>query len=214
MSADPPEPDFAPPTPPGVLPAEDLADVALPGADAAASLAAPVPVPGAAPSSARPRRRVVVVGAAIAAVLAVVVVAASVAASSAQRRAWEPVEADPLVSVEANAVQLVLGSCVERAPDDGAIDRVRVVPCVSEHEAQVVGRRDSSAQTVWPGHDGVVSHASAECGRQLLSAFGRQRSEGVRFVVWVPSEDSWAGGDRAGLCVALHDEPQAGSLLE
>lgn len=214
MSSDPPEPTFASPTPPGALPADGLADSALPDPAAAPATAAPTGT-GSSPRAPRPRRRrATVVLASAAAVLAVAAVGTAVGVQAARERAWEPVPADPSTATGANAVQLVLGSCVEELPPDGPVERVRVVPCGDAHEAQVVGRRDSSPEATWPGADGAAAYASAGCGHLLLGPGGRERADGVSFVVWTPSEESWADGDRAGLCLAVHDEPATGSLLD
>ncbi|MEL7977365.1 septum formation family protein [Isoptericola sp. F-RaC21] len=212
---DPAEPVFAPPTPPGALPAEGLAELSLPGTDDGPS------GPGGARSGAassggtrgavRARRRIA--GRAAVAVVALAVVGGAVAigVTTARDRAAAPVPAAVTGAREVNAVQLVLGSCLRDLPA-GDVGRVTVAPCADEHAAQVVGRTDSAADAEWPGHDALVRKASASCGPELLGAAGRD-VEGLSYVVLTPSEDGWAAGDRTGLCVAVSGSPGTADLL-
>jgi hypothetical protein len=155
-------------------------------------------------------------------VLGVIVLVVAVAAggawtvNQAQERAWEPVAADVDEPRQVNAVQLVLGSCVAELPDGSAVAAVEVVPCADVHVAQVVGRHDSAADEVWPGAETLAVRASRTCGPDLLGPQAEQADAGddLTWVVWTPSEESWADGDRAGLCLAVADAPRAGTLLE
>ncbi len=155
-------------------------------------------------------------------VLAVVVLVVAVAAGGswwanrAHDRAWEPVAADVVEPTSAHAVQLVLGSCVADVPGSTSVDTVEVVPCRDEHTAQVVGRHDSAADEVWPGTDVVVARAARGCTPELLGAGARGSDDvaDLTWVLWTPSEESWAEGDRAGLCVGVWPAPRTGSLLE
>lgn len=155
-------------------------------------------------------------------VLLVIVLVVAAAAGGAwlvertHQRAWEPVAADVDGPRQVNAVQLVLGSCVAELPDGSAVASVEVVPCGDEHAAQVVGRHDSAADEVWPGAETVALRASRACGPDLLGPQAQQADAGddLTWVVWTPSEESWAEGDRAGLCLAVGAAPRTGSLLE
>lgn len=210
----PAEPVFAAPTPAGVLPADGLADLGLPGAGADEA------APGGAPQraartvdTARAARTRRVAGRAAVAVVALAVVGGAVAigVTTARDRATAPVPATVTGAREVNAAQLVLGSCLRDLPP-GDVGRVTVVPCADGHTAQVVGRTDSASGAVWPGHDALVRKASTDCGPGLLGAAGRD-VEGLTFVVLTPSEDGWAAGDRTGLCLAASATPKEGDLL-
>ena len=210
----PPGPTFASPTPAGVLPAEGLADLELPGPPSAGGADAASPRSGSS-SSGRPAaarsRRVAATAAAAVVALAVVGGAVAIGVTTAHDRAWSPLPAAVTGARDANAVQLVLGSCLRDLPS-GDVGRLTVVPCTDEHAGQVVGRTDSAKGAVWPGHDALVRRASAVCGPEQLGASGRD-VEGVSFVVLTPSEDGWSEGDRAGLCVAVTDDPGTLDLL-
>ncbi|MEU2201945.1 septum formation family protein [Isoptericola sp. NPDC019482] len=218
-AASPADPVFAAPTPAGVLPADGLADLGLPdtsGDEAGPHGARPGDARrGAAPAPGGVRaagvRRVAVRGAVAVVALAVVGGAVAIGVTTARDRATAPVPAAVTGAREVNAAQLVLGSCLRDLPP-GDVGRVTVTPCADAHAAQVVGRTDSAAGAVWPGHDALVRKASADCGPGLLGAAGRE-VEGLTFVVLTPSEDGWSAGDRTGLCLAVSTTPRSGDLL-
>jgi len=197
-----------------VLPAEGLADLDLP-APAHAGGGDASPGTGRT-SSGRPAdtarsRRLAARAAAAVVVLAVVGGAIAIGVTTARDRAWAPLPAAVTGARDANAVQLVLGSCLRDLPP-GDVGRLTVVPCSDEHAAQVVGRTDSAKGAVWPGHDALVRRTSAVCGAEQLGPSGRD-VDGVTFVVLTPSEDGWSDGDRAGLCLAVTDGPGTRDLL-
>lgn len=92
-----------------------------------------------------------------------------------------------------------VGHCIEDLPVDGEVTRVRLVPCDDPHEATVVGARDLGAGD-WPGEDVISSELADWCEMD-----NGQAAQGLRAVVWAPSERSWAQGDHQGLCLAWAD---------
>ncbi|MBL0887288.1 septum formation family protein [Myceligenerans indicum] len=163
----------------------------------------------------RRRRSLTLAGAAVAGIAAVAVIAGVIGHASTQR-GWEPVAADIAQARDVNSVQLVLGSCIDRIPLDGAVNTVRAVPCDSPHEAQVVGRTDFSEDAVWPGDDDAERKVAQVCGGKQLSAEVRSsdRAKRLRYVVWTPSESSWDDGDRIGLCIATSNTALTETLLD
>ncbi|GII98565.1 putative regulator of septum formation [Sediminihabitans luteus] len=123
-----------------------------------------------------------------------------------------PLPADVASPTSAASRQLVLGSCLATLPDDGALGRVDVVPCADAHEAQVVARTDWSDAAVWPGERDAQRRAARVCTDRTLTADGVDPAE-FRLVLWIPTEASWADGDRTALCVAA-GESREGSLLD
>ncbi|MBN0039195.1 septum formation family protein [Cellulosimicrobium cellulans] len=109
-----------------------------------------------------------------------------------------------------NAVQLVLGTCLDELPPDGEVSQVRAVPCADEHRAQVVARTDLGADEVWPGQQAVDHRVARVCTPDVL---GADAPEGVELVVWSPTEASWRDGDRTGLCLAHGADPLPADLL-
>nr|WP_277344708.1 DUF4190 domain-containing protein [Cellulomonas sp. IC4_254] len=123
--------------------------------------------------------------------------------------ASRPLPADVPAPVDAHAVQLVPGSCLAEVPEDGPVDRVRVVPCADPHAAQVLSSYAFEPGADWPGAAEASARVAASC--TLTAA---ERDQGTRMLAWAPTEASWARGDRAGLCVAVPPAPVTGSLLD
>jgi len=106
--------------------------------------------------------------------------------------------------VSAHVGQLRPGHCLRALPADGSVGRVWVVPCATEHEAEVVGLLPLPGDR-WPGQDEVGRRVQAWCEMDTA-----QREAGFRSVVWSPSERSWGQGDRTGVCLAV--APQGGAV--
>ncbi|UZN03938.1 septum formation family protein [Cellulomonas sp. S1-8] len=120
-----------------------------------------------------------------------------------------PLAPDVAQPVEAYAVQLVTGSCLEALPADGEVGRVGVVPCADPHAAQVVAQYAFDAAAAWPGQDGAHQRVTRAC---VLS--DEEVAAGVRLVTWAPSEAGWSRGDRTGLCLAVPTGPVTGSFVD
>ncbi|MFS0705261.1 hypothetical protein AB6N23_12125 [Cellulomonas sp. 179-A 9B4 NHS] len=117
-----------------------------------------------------------------------------------------PLPPDVTEPVDAYAVQLVTGSCLAGLPADGAVDRVRVVPCAQEHAAQVIGEYAFAPDAVWPGQDAAHARVARSC---VLT--DEEAQAGVEVVTWAPTREGWDDGDRSGLCLAVPPEPVTGS---
>ncbi len=131
--------------------------------------------------------------------LAVVALVLTVLAATRQ------LPADVAEPTDAHAVQLVTGNCLAELPADGRVDRVRVVPCADRHAAQVVTSYDFG-DAPWPGTDAAAQRVAAAC-----DLTDDERAAGAHMVAWAPTRDSWARGDRTGLCLVVLPEPAAGS---
>jgi hypothetical protein len=103
-------------------------------------------------------------------------------------------------AMEVNARRLDVGHCVSDLPADGAVNRVRVVPCEDPHAAEVVGVH-TLEDGPWPGDDAVRTRVENACEMDNAQVDG-----GFRAVVWSPSAGSWSQGDRRGLCLAWHGD--------
>lgn len=114
--------------------------------------------------------------------------------------ATTPLPADVPAARSAHAQQLVTGNCLASVPDDGAVDRVRVVPCAEPHAGQVVTEFTFAGNAVWPGQQSADARVARAC---VLD--DTEIAAGVRTVTWSPTERSWADGDRVGLCLAVVD---------
>lgn len=110
---------------------------------------------------------------------------------------------------DAYATQLSTGHCLADLPPDGAVGQVQVVPCDRPHAAQVVSEFRFAPDAVWPGQPDADALVAAGCE---LSA--DEVEAGLDAVTWAPTEESWADGDRTGLCVAHRGTAFTGSLLD
>lgn len=151
-------------------------------------------------------RRIVAVLAAVMVVVAVLAGGSLVAARLVDERRARPLPPDVAAPVDAWAVQLVTGSCLAELPADGAVGRVRVVPCAQEHAAQVVGEYAFAPDAVWPGQERAHAQVARSC---VLT--DEEQAAGVVVVTWAPTRAGWDDGDRSGLCLAVPPEPVTGS---
>ena len=110
---------------------------------------------------------------------------------------WQTRDLGPVTSpTTVSARQAEPGHCIEELPGDGRVSRIRLVPCSTEHDAEVVGVLPLGPGD-WPGRDVAVSRVSGWCEMDTA-----QRAAGFTAVIWVPSEAGWAQGDTSGVCVA------------
>ena len=149
-----------------------------------------VPPPGYPPGVGRRRRR----GWVVAAVLA----GGALVAGGVLAVQWSRVLplADTDVTRTAWPGALGPGHCIEALPDDGAVTSVRVVPCDTPHQGEVLGRRHVSGDE-FPGADQLTDTAVASCEMDRS-----QLELGFEPVVWTPSEGAWGLDRRDALCLA------------
>lgn len=121
--------------------------------------------------------------------------------------------------VEINAIQADTGTCLEQIPDDGSVARVTAVPCEVAHRAEVVSTVAFS-ESVWPGAETVSRKVLDECGAFIQPGSSgssmfqpRDWQDGLRWVAWLPTEESWASDERSGRCVVYRDAGLLGSFV-
>ncbi len=146
------------------------------------------------------RGRGIAIAGVVLGVVGTVALLAVVAAVVLTTLATRPLPTDVAEPRDARAQQLVTGSCVASIPEDGPVGSVRVVPCADPHEAQVVTLFAFAEDAVWPGQQAADARVARAC---VLDE--SEVTAGVRTVTWSPTEQSWADGDRVGLCLAVVD---------
>jgi hypothetical protein len=109
-----------------------------------------------------------------------------------------PLPADVSAPRDANAVQLVVGNCLADLPPDGDVETVRVVPCADPHAARIASSYTFAPAAVWPGQGDADALVARSC---VLTA--DEQDLGATVVTWAPTEQSWARGDRTGLCLVV-----------
>jgi len=112
--------------------------------------------------------------------------------------AARPLPADVRTPRDAHAQQLVTGNCLDPLPTDGQVDTVHVVPCADPHTAQVVTAYAFDDDTLWPGQENADARVARSCVIEQA-----ELDAGVSAVTWAPTQESWARGDRTGLCLAV-----------
>lgn len=113
-----------------------------------------------------------------------------------------------------NVFALSAGDCFEPAEDTGAeITDVTVVDCADEHGAEVYATFELDGED-FPGADDVDGMATAGCLERFEDFVGLPYAQS-RFLQssYVPSEASWADGDREVVCflVDIDGAPLTGS---
>jgi hypothetical protein len=118
-----------------------------------------------------------------------------------------------------NALQVSSGMCLVSLPDNGEVARVVAVPCTEPHQAEVVASHQIQGDG-WPGRDAVESEMLDHCGAFIQPGFGADAmfrtsdwEDGLRWVAWIPTEQSWGANERSGMCVVYRADGIVGSFV-
>jgi hypothetical protein len=108
-----------------------------------------------------------------------------------------------------HSAQVVSGMCLETLSDEAGT--VRVVACEQSHAAEVVTAYEFAGDE-FPGDADAATTVLAYCASQLApGAPLADAADGREWLAWVPSADTWQGGDRSGLCIVTASEPWKGA---
>lgn len=142
---------------------------------------------------------------------ALVIVAGSAWAVLLEQRAKNLEPASVGTTGTLHSAQVVSGMCLEQLGDGAG--SVAAVECSEPHRAEVVSAYRFT-DSAWPGDAEAASRALAHCASQLAPAGPLETAaSGRAWVAWVPSEGTWAGGDRVALCIVTSDEPWTGRAM-
>lgn len=137
--------------------------------------------------------------------------------------------ADQFAPAPTNMVELAAGTCfdLEVAPEDptqpngpGRVAGIQVRPCPDPHsdEALASVRLAGEANTTWPGRSVLLAQLDPVCDDAFRTIMGRDPVPDDR---WrrgrlTPSPESWAAGDRQGVCHVARSDGTAstGSLVD
>ena len=119
---------------------------------------------------------------------------------------------------EINAIQAEPGVCLSDLPEDGDVSTVTALPCSVEHRAEVVTSYVFEGD--WPGSAQVQADALSFCGGFIQPGFEAGAmfqpgdwDAGLRWVAWVPTEDSWSAGEKEAVCIVYRDADLRGSFV-
>lgn len=118
-----------------------------------------------------------------------------------------------------NALQVEVGTCLTDLPENGEVARVVAVPCTIPHQAEVVASHRIQGDS-WPGRDAVTSEILDRCGAFVQPGFDSDSmfktsdwNDGLRWVAWIPTEESWGMDERSGMCVVYREGDIVGSFI-
>jgi len=123
---------------------------------------------------------------------------------------------DPGATSDTSTYDLVVGDCFSFAADSmsgGGLSGVDVRPCPDEHQAEIY-LEDDLPGGAWPGQEEVGAEADDLCYGAFAGFVGIEWEDSVvEYSSLVPSESSWAEGDRAVSCyVFIGGVDQRGTL--
>ena len=111
----------------------------------------------------------------------------------------ETEEGDDVFSIE-------VGDCLNDADADEVVSRVPIVECTEPHDSEAFDT-GNVPDGEFPGEDAITEAAEQLCGPSFISFVGLDYSESLYdYSFYFPTEESWASGDRAVLCVAFADD--------
>jgi hypothetical protein len=150
------------------------------------------------------------------AVLAIIIQAGLAYGNSRGSRSIDSADPD---GQDVNAIQVQAGTCLVDVPANGVVARVTSIACTTAHHAEIVAEYPLSGD-VWPGRDSVEDQVMGFCGSfvqpgsEATSMFKPgDWEDGLRWVAWLPTEESWKADERSGLCVAYRDGDIVGSFV-
>jgi hypothetical protein len=111
---------------------------------------------------------------------------------------------------ETPVTDLTLGDCVSgpafRGDAPGEATQAQLSACDVVHDGEVVGvvTYNDGPSAAYPGQDQVAAHADTQCAAAFGGYVGTAYGHGpLSMVALWPTADSWAGGDRQAVCVAV-----------
>jgi len=102
--------------------------------------------------------------------------------------------------------RLAVGSCVNGVHEGGTVTTAvtRPVDCAGPHENEVIGSLDYASSGGFPGDAALLSFATTNCLAMFESFVGISFQESsLDMLPIVPTQLSWAKGDRSVVCVVL-----------
>lgn len=107
-------------------------------------------------------------------------------------------------------IQAVAGLCLTEVPEGPSVGTLTAVPCAEPHRAETIAALTLDGS--WPGDDALVAQATEFCAAQVARAVPAQLRDAVTWRAWVPTQRTWAAGDRSALCVVVADRDLTGSI--
>jgi hypothetical protein len=102
---------------------------------------------------------------------------------------------------------LDVGMCVNGVAEGQMADSLDPVSCTTPHDSEVVGSATHPDASAYPGEAALETFAATPCIAAFNAYVGSDfQASSLGMVPIVPTESTWATGDRAITCVALADD--------
>ena len=102
---------------------------------------------------------------------------------------------------------LDVGTCVNGVAEGQVIDSLAPVSCATPHDNEVVGSATHPDAATYPGQAALETFASTPCIAAFNAYVGSDfQTSSLAMLPIVPTETTWARGDRAITCVVLSND--------
>lgn len=107
-----------------------------------------------------------------------------------------------------------VGDCLNDATASETVETIPTVPCSEPHDSEVYFSLMLDGDA-FPGSDAVKAEADAACLDAFAGFAGVEYSDSLYFYsYYIPTESSWAGGDREILCTIFDEAGQVTGSLQ
>jgi hypothetical protein len=102
---------------------------------------------------------------------------------------------------------LDVGICINGVAEGQVLDSFDPVSCATPHDGEVVGSATHPGASAYPSEAALADFAATPCIAAFNSYVGRDfQISSLAMLPLVPTESTWATGDRAITCVVLADD--------
>ncbi|MEV7227034.1 septum formation family protein [Polymorphospora sp. NPDC051019] len=108
-------------------------------------------------------------------------------------------------------MQYVPGDCIEQVDENRTVDPPPV-KCGEPHQGEVFAVFDMSG-SAYPGDEAVWEYATKGCDERL-PGYAPSADPDAEYMIYFPTAESWADGDRWVVCVAFDETPRTGSIRD
>ncbi|MEV0397659.1 DUF4190 domain-containing protein [Polymorphospora rubra] len=105
----------------------------------------------------------------------------------------------------------VPGDCIEQVDEERSVDPPSV-KCSEPHQGEVFAVFDMSGSD-YPGDAAVWDYATKGCDERL-PGYAPSADPTDEYMIYFPTAETWAGGDRWIVCVAFDETPRTGSIRD
>jgi hypothetical protein len=97
---------------------------------------------------------------------------------------------------------LRVGDCIEKWATTTTVGNVTVVPCTTNHDAEVYYTFTATGGSTYPGDKTVTDEATTQCLAKAKTALKAADAKTAKVAFLKPVDASWKGGQKQVTCVA------------